>query len=68
MTAALDTAGCDKAWLANAPGWTDYQRFLGEGRAAIVQGKGPNLADYDPDTIYDADWGGFTTLDAAAVA
>jgi hypothetical protein len=66
--AALDSAGCDKAWLANAPGWTAYRQFLDEGRAAIVQGKGPNLADYDPDTIMDADWGGFTALNAAAVA
>jgi hypothetical protein len=66
--AALDTAGCDKAWLANAPGWTAYRQFLDEGRAAIVQGKGPNLADYDPDTIMDADWGGFNALSAAAVA
>lgn len=66
--AALDTAGCDKAWLANAPDWTGYREFLAERRAAIIQGKGPNLADYDPDTICDADWGGFSTLDAAAVA
>ena len=66
--AALDSAGCDKAWLANAAGWTGYRQFLAEGRAAIVQGKGPNLADYDPDTIMDADWGGFTALNAAAVA
>ena len=66
--AALDTAGCDKAWLANAPDWCGYRQFLDEGRAAIVQGKGPNLADYDPDTIMDADWGGFTALTAAAVA
>lgn len=63
--AALDTAGCDKAWLANAPDWADYQRFLDERRAAIIQRKGPNLADYDPDTIMEADWGGFSTLDAA---
>jgi hypothetical protein len=66
--AALDTAGCDKAWLANAPDWTAYRQFLDEGRAAIVQGKGPNMADYDPDFIRDADWGGFNALDAAAVA
>jgi hypothetical protein len=66
--AALDTAGCDKAWLANAPGWTAYRQFLDEGRAAIVQGKGPNLADYDPDTIMDADWGGFNALNANAAA
>src|ERR1700753_1179956 len=26
--AALDTAGCDKAWLANAPDWTAYREFL----------------------------------------
>ena len=38
--AALDTAGCDKAWLANAPDWCGYRQFLDEGRAAIVQGKG----------------------------
>jgi hypothetical protein len=56
------------AGLANAPDWTAYREFLAEGRAAIVQGKGPNLADYDPDTIMDADWGGFNALNAAAVA
>jgi hypothetical protein len=66
--AALDTAGCDKAWLANAPGWTAYRQFLDERRAAIIQGKGPNMADYDPDAIRDADWGGFSTLNAGAVA
>jgi hypothetical protein len=66
--AALDTAGCDKAWLANAPDWTGYRQFLAEGRAAIVQGKGPNMADYDPDTIRDADWGGFSALSVAAIA
>ena len=41
--------------------------ILDEGRAAIIQGKGPNMADYDPDTIWDADWGSFTALAAAAV-
>jgi len=60
--AALDTAGCDKAWLANASLWTGYQQFLAGGRAAIVQGKGSNNSSYDPDTIKDSDWGGFKAL------
>jgi kumamolisin len=59
--AALNSAGCDKAWLANASGWTGYQQFLAGGRAAIIQGKGPNHGSYDPDTIKDSDWGGFAS-------
>jgi cell wall-associated NlpC family hydrolase len=66
--AALDTAGCDKAWLANANLWTGYQQFLAEGRAAIIQGKGSNQSSYDPDTIKDTDWGSFKSLAASAPA
>jgi hypothetical protein len=58
--AGLDTAGCDKAWLANATSWMGYQQFLNQGRAAIVQGIGND--DYDPDEIKDEDWGGFAQL------
>jgi hypothetical protein len=69
--AALDTAGCNKAWLANAPDWTAYQTFLNSGRAAIVQGPdvpGPvQGGSHDPDTIADNDWGGFKTLVTAQV-
>jgi Domain of unknown function (DUF1906) len=64
--AALDSGGCDKAWLANAKDWDGYTKFLGSGRASIVQGLGNKL--YDPDTIVDANWGGFSTLEAAPVA
>jgi hypothetical protein len=64
--AALDSAGCDKAWLANAKDWDGYTKFLASGRASIVQGLGNKL--YDPDTIVDANWGGFSTLEAAAIA
>ena len=64
--AALDSAGCDKAWLANAKDWNGYAQFLASGRAAIVQGKHYPL--YDADTIADADWGGFTALVAPAIA
>jgi hypothetical protein len=63
--AALDTAGSDKAWLANASGWTGYQQFLIQGRASLVQGKGINSGSYDPDTVNDSDWGGFKSLAAA---
>jgi hypothetical protein len=62
--AALSAANCDKALLANATSWDGYNTFLASGRAAIVQGLGPNL--YDPDTIGDPDWGGFTALAALA--
>jgi Domain of unknown function (DUF1906) len=64
--AALDSAGCDKAWLANAKDWNGYAKFLASGRASIVQSLGNKL--YDPDTIVDTDWGGFNTLVAAEVA
>ena len=58
--AALNTAGCDKAMLANATDWSGYNVFLASGHAAIVQGVGPDL--YDPDTIVDPAWGGFNAL------
>jgi hypothetical protein len=64
--AALDTAGCDKALLANATDWTAYQQFLDEERAAIVQGA--DQGGYDLDTIKDNDWGGFKALAAPVVA
>jgi hypothetical protein len=63
--AALDSAGCDKAWLANAKDWNGYAKFLASGRASIVQGLGNKL--FDPDTIVDADWGGFSALAAAEI-
>jgi hypothetical protein len=62
--AALDSAGCDKAWLANAKDWNGYAKFLASGRASIVQGRNYKL--YDLDTMADADWGGFSALPAVA--
>jgi Domain of unknown function (DUF1906) len=64
--AALNSAGCDKAWLANATGWNGYSKFLASGRASIIQGRATD--GYDPDTIVESDWGGFTTLAVAEVA
>ena len=52
--AALNSAGCDKAWLANATGWNGYSKFLASGRASIIQGRATD--GYDPDTIVESDW------------
>jgi hypothetical protein len=57
--AALDACGYKLTMLAQSSGWTEYQVFLNQQRAAIIQG--PDREWYDgPNQVMIPDWGVYT--------